>query len=318
MTADRRGADAADGLLYIPDDEIVRATVEGDDADWSDARSYVPPDALISSVLRVSSRETHRFKFPDWYAPARTDGDPVRVASAMFASLQLSPSALAAATIMHVVALVMLGPLAIVSGNAEQVRHAGSPSVRSAQLIYFPPRAPKSAPRARLPAAGVPVNRRGARSLEPDSTKRDSRPATEPVAAPVDPGARVESPAEGLELTAALNQEFRLGGDPLRVEAPDRGRLLELVRVLEGLPRARLRVIGTAPSGPDRGFGARDGTREAEAFARELIALGVARERIDLAASGEGGCPAREPRCAEGRSRVRTSLASMSREVRRP
>jgi hypothetical protein len=58
--------------------------------------------------------------------------------------------------------------------------------------------------------------------------------------------------------------------------------------------------------------------REAEALARELIALGVERARIDLEASGEQGCPEREPRCGANRSRAKTSIAPSAAEPRRP
>jgi len=78
-------------------------------------------------------------------------------------------------------------------------------------------------------------------------------------------------------------------------------------------------VIGRGPDGPDSGFGARGGMREAEAFARELVTLGVARDRIDLEAGvGAEPCPSGEARCPANRSRVNTSLATEAARRRRP
>jgi len=320
MSADRSdSARGADGLLYIPDDDLVRTTVDGDDAGWSDARSYVPSDALIRSVLGASSRERPRFKFPDWYAEPRADVGPVRAASAMFAALQLSPSTLAASTVLHVALLIALGPLSIAGSRAEAPAAVSAASVGPPRLIYFAPRPPAAGPllarQPRQTAVGVTVNRGGFRLTEPDSAARS---VVDSSGLRGDSGTRFERGAEERELGAALEMEFRLGGDPLRVEVGDQIRLRELARLLTMRPLARLRVTGMGPSRRDSAFGARAGMREAEAFARELIALGIDRERIDLDASEARGCPPSEPLCGSNRSGVKTSLASGAREPRRP
>jgi hypothetical protein len=130
----------------------------------------------------------------------------------------------------------------------------------------------------------------------------------------VDTGESVGTGAgvEDREIAAALDQEFQLGGDPLRVEQSDRGRLIELARVLTVRPRVRLHVVGIGP--PRRDPATREGAREAEALARELMALGIPREQIELdAAVSEQRCPEREPFCAAGRSRVKTSIVPSRR-----
>ena len=305
-----------DGLLYVPDDDLVRSTVEGDDAEWADARSYVPSEALISTVLRGSVRETPRFKFPDWYTspqPTRPE-TPIRAASAVFAALHLSPSILAAATALHVVAFLALGPLTIATGHAIDGAPRTPRAVDAPRLIYMvpPPAAPvraqvRSAPR-------LTVSSRGFSLANPDSARFAAIRAADSLAYVVDSGARIERGREENELAAALEREFRLGGDPLRIEPADRVRLEEVARILAARPVARLRVIGFGPPGPDGLSGARQGMREAEAFARELMSLGVNRERIELYASeGQSLCPDREPRCQANRSRVRTSLWSSRR-----
>jgi hypothetical protein len=314
MTADRREG-GGEGLLYIPDDDLVRRTVDGDDADWSDAQSYTPSDALISSVLRASRRETPRFRFPNWYvspAPPTVIGR-LRTASAIFAALELSPAILAAATILHAVALVALGPLIIGGGRASNVRVA-TPSVQPPRLIYLAPRAPEPLPHTTRPRARAAMTGSALRLAKPDSTTSVRTPAIDSLSAGADSGARVVATSpEDRELAAALDQEFQLGGDPLRVEESDRERLGDLARVMAARPFARLRVIGAGPPGPDATAGARRGMREAEAFARELIALGVSMERISLdTAINQQGCRASEPRCAANRSRVRTSIAPFS------
>ena len=312
MTRDRRDAAGGDGLLYIPDDDLVRSTVEGDDADWSDARSYVPSDALISSVLHASVREAPRFKFPDWYASpgSRNPDAPIRAASAILAALHLSPSILAAATVLHIVAVVVLGPLTLVGGNATATPHRVSSPVRSPRLVYLsPPRSQPVTRTVRRPVS-VAVTANGFRVTKPDSTTAVTVPPADTLPATVDPRGRTEPAREDRELAAALVQEFRLGGEPLRVEAADRPRLEELARTLLARPLARLRVTGTGPPGADSALRARRGMREAEVIARELISRGVLRERIELyAAEGQSSCPATEPACAANRSRVRTSLA---------
>lgn len=314
MTRERRDTAAkGDGLLYLPDDDLVRSTVDGDDAEWSDARSYAPSDALLSRVLRMSVRETPRFKFPDWYtAPAARNPDArIRAASAIFAAMQLSPSVLAAATVLHVVAFLALGPMSIGGGHAIGDARRAPPAVDAPRLVYFASAPPQpTPPRRARPRVGVAVNRSGLELVRPDSTALATLPATDSVPVTTDRGARPDSGREDRELAGALYQELRLGGDPLRVEPADRVRLENLARILGARPLARLRVTGIGPPGSDSNFGARRGMREAETVARELIDLGVARERIDLdVAVDERPCPEREPLCAANRSRVRTSLA---------
>ena len=315
----RTPARVADALLYIPDEDLVRSVVDGDDAEWSDARRYVPSDTLISTVLRSSSRETPRFKFPDWYVAPRVDEGPMRAASAMFGVLRLSPSAFAASTVLHVALLVALGPLAIRNGGAEPSSRPATAIAPPPRLIYFAPQPPAPVPaptkRSRTTAVGVTVSRNGFQVTKPDSAQR---PATDSSGVGADSGARLERGADDRELAAALDLEFLLGGDPLRVELGDQEKFRELARLLTMRPLVRLRVTGTGPSGRDGGLRARVGMREAEAFARELIALGIDRERIDLEASAGQECPSREPQCAGSRSRVRTSLAPTPREIRRP
>ena len=318
MSADRSDpARIADGLLYIPDDDLVRSIVDGDDDGWSDARSYVPSDAIIKSVLGASNRERPRFRFPDWYTESRVDEGPVRAASALFAALQLSPPTLAASTVLHVALLIALGPLSFANSGAGAPARPAAP-VAPPRLVYFAPQPAAAAPsptrQTRRTAAVVTVNRSGFQSTKTDSSARavvDSSPL------PSDSGARVERGPEERELAAALEMEFRLGGDPLRVEVGDQIKFRELARLLTMRPFARLRVTGIGPSRRDSAFGARAGMREAEAFARELIALGIDRERIDLDASDARECPPSEPLCSN-RSAVKTSLASGAREPRRP
>ena len=320
MSADRSdSARVADGLLYIPDDDLVRSTVDGDDAGWSDARGYVPSDALIGSVLGASSRERPRFKFPDWYAEPRADEGPMRAASALFAALQLSPSTLAASTVLHVALLIALGPLSIASGRAEKPALAAASVAPPPRLIYLAPQPPAADPlptrQPRRTTAGVTVNRGGFQVTKPDSA---ARPVVDSSGPRGDSGTRFERGAEERELAAALEMEFRLGGDPLRVEVGDEIKFRELARLLTMRPLARLRVTGMGPSRRDSEFGARAGMREAEAFARALIALGIDLERIDLDATEARECPSSEPLCGSNRSGVRTSLASGARELRRP
>lgn len=312
MTRDRRDkGTGGDGLLYIPDEDLVRSTVEGDDAEWSDARSYVPSDALISSVLRMSVRETPRFRFPDWYAaPPRGRVDPVRAASAIFATLQLSPATLAAATFLHVAALFALGPLAVGDRQSRAAQQPRAPTaVDSPRLVYLAPSPPQPAPRRERRAVGVAVTRNGLEVKKPDSTAIPTPPATVSLPATSDRRARPDSAGEDRELDTALNLEFRLGGDPLRVEVADRMRLERLARIVAARPLVRLRVTGFGPPGRDAAFGARGGMREAETVARDLMSLGVVRDRIDLDVGVAEPCPEREPLCAANRSHVRTSLA---------
>jgi len=311
MTRERRDTGTGgDGLLYIPDDDLVRSTVEGDDAEWSDARSYVPSDALISSVLRMSVRETPRFRFPDWYAaPPRGRVDPVRAASAIFATLQLSPATLAAATFLHVAALFALGPLTIGGGQSRAAQPRAPTAVDSPRLVYLAPSPPQPALRRKRRAVGVAVTRNGLEVKKPDSTATPTPPATDSLPASVDRRARPYSAGEDRELATALNLELRLGGDPLRVEVADRMRLERLARIVAARPPVRLRVTGFGPPGRDAAFGARSGMREAETVARELMSLGIARDRIDLDVGVAEPCPEREPLCAANRSHVRTSLA---------
>ena len=319
MTRDRRDT-PGDGLLYIPDDDLVRSTVEGDDAEWSDARSYVPSDALISSVLRMSVRETPRFRFPDWYAaPPRGGVDQVRAASAIFATLQLSPATLAAATFLHVAALFVLGPLTIGGGQGRGAPPHAPTAVDAPRLVYLVSAPPQPAPRRERRAVGVAVTRNGFELVKPDSTAIPTPPATDALPVSVDRRARPDSRGEDLELATALNLEFRLGGDPLRVEPADRMRLERLARIVAARPLVRLRVTGFGPPRADSNLGARRGMREAEAVARELMSLGVALDRIDLDVGvAERPCPEREPLCAANRSRVKTSLATGSPATRRP
>ena len=328
MSADRSDpARVADGLLYIPDDDLVRSTVDGDDDGWSDARSYVPSDAIIKSVLGASNRERPRFRFPDWYAEPRVDGEPVRAASALFAALQLSPSILAASTVLHVALLIALGPLSVVNSRTEAPALSAAPAAPPPRLIYFPPQPPAPKPKRlgdpptrrlaalRQTAVGVTVNRGGFQLTKTDSS---ARAVIDSSRLRADSGARFERGPEERELAAALEMEFRLGGDPLRVEVGDQIKFRELARLLTMRPFVRLRVTGVGSSRRDSAFGARAGMREAEAFARELIALGIDQERIDLDASGARECPPSEPLCGSNRSAVRTSLASGRREPRRP
>jgi hypothetical protein len=318
MTGDQRGArGSGDGLLYVPDDDLVRSTVDGPDGDWADARSYVPSDALISQVLRESRRETARFRFPDWYLSpeSRTARGPLRAASALFAALQVSPSMLAAATAVHVAAFLILSPVNVGGGRAPETRRAPMVLVQVPRLVYFVPRATESAPPvSRRPT--VAVTRGGFRLKNPDSAAARSTATRAETLAVVDTGVSVGTGAgaEDREIVAALDQEFQLGGDPLRVEQSDRGRLIELARVLTVRPRVRLHVVGIGPPRRDAAMGPREGAREAEALARELMALGIPREQIELdAAVSEQRCPEREPSCAAGRSRVKTSIAPSRR-----
>jgi hypothetical protein len=217
---------------------------------------------------------------------------------------------LAAATAVHVAAFLILSPVNVGGGRAPETRRAPMVLVQLPRLVYFVPRATESAP---------PVSRRprgGFRLKTQDSVAARSTVTRAETLAVVDTGESVGTGAgvEDREIAAALDQEFQLGGDPLRVEQSDRGRLIELARVLTVRPRVRLHVVGIGPPRRDAAMGPREGAREAEALARELMALGIPREQIELdAAVSEQRCPEREPSCAAGRSRVKTSIAPSRR-----
>src|SRR5262249_28563351 len=144
--------------------------------------------------------------------------------------------------------------------------------VDSPRLIYMVPGPAITARAARKPGS-VAVSPRVFRFMTTDSATFTSVRPRDFATVPIVSGGRAPPTIEEGELAAALDREFLLGGDPMRVEAPQRESLTGLAQILGARPFARLRVVGFGPNGPDGALGARPGFREAEAFARELVAL---------------------------------------------
>jgi len=311
MPADR---DASSALLYLPSEALVRATVEGDGDSWSESLGYVPDEALVADVLRrsdLAERPLWVFRFPaSITSPISEQRRPVgfrRAAAAVAAALGVSPSALAAATVVHVLASVAFGPLVFQQVGGPAMPPSVASPIEAPRIVYWLPRAP--APRAgRKPSSRVNY------LTIPLSTARGSSGRIviaydSPKRPPNDRG----NEARGLDCrgadTSGLRQEFLLEGAALRIAGNGGRRMPVLVRLLRMQPGARLRISGAGPVvSPDDSL--RKGRREAEAFERVLLSQGIdsGRLELDIIPLGDQTCAVNEPLCARGRSRVVTQL----------
>jgi outer membrane protein OmpA-like peptidoglycan-associated protein len=307
------------GLLYLPGEELVRSTIDGDDADWSESLSYVPPDSLVRSVLDASVRERPTFALPAALMPNR---GPLGALSrkqrtaAILAGLGLSPFSLAAAAALHVAFLFVVGPWIATQATAARsipplLRPA--PAIVATRVVYVlpanrssPPIRParKGPPRAiTLPSAADTSNTSTAppRTVSPlqlDSARTASQPA---------PGSSAQR-----EIAMALDQELFFAGEGTDLEPRDMQKLELIVRVLTRWPSIRLRVLGAAPPLRPRERAALPGMLEAELVKRALVRAGIDSARIEVGQvpEAERFCPEREPNCAAGRRRVRTMVRS--------
>jgi hypothetical protein len=321
--ADGRRADLG-ALLYIPDEALVRSTIEGNDTDWSDTLAYVPAELLVGSVLLSSRRERPRFRLPSSLEPggARDSESSglARMASALFALIGTSPASLAAATTAHIVIFAAIAPWVV-----GQVRTASTLTwsrdrpATAERIVYLSPSRAIESPIRRRPRRPGPT----ALTVTPD-TVAVQRPqtgwstSTDSGGLPASRTLERSLSSPDVEVAAALHQEFLLTGDGIRIEQFDAPRFELLVRVLALRPRTRLLVRGAGPRlgrerERDTGLGIA-GMREAEAFKRLLVDAGISPERIDVEAmperDGNRPCPEREPLCAGGRSRVQTMMGA--------
>jgi hypothetical protein len=300
-------------MLYVPEAELVRSTVEGHDPEWSDARGYVPSDAVVARVLRHSRRTRPRFRFPTWlerreYADNDNAG-PIRAASAVLAATGLAPAPLVVVTVAHLAAFLVIGPWV-----ATQVRSVASanavqrPAIETITLVFSlntstsePRVAPRPAAIGRATSA-PPAPTGGAPSAR--SPRSDSSSTS--------PSAQVDT-SELPRIRERMNREFLFEGDPLGLRRDDSRALEELLAVMRERPWVRVRVEGAGPSRGERG--PTPGAREAETFKRLLIDSGISTDRIEAGSqTDQPRCPAGERRCEGGRPRVHTSLIEPPRE----
>ena len=312
MPADRD----LNGLLYLPDEQLVRSTVEGDAGEWAESLDYVPSEGLVDHVLRrsasLSVRDEPVFRFPLTIERAAwTQRQPIgrkRAASAVAAILGVSPSVLAAATVVHVLAFVTLGHWIFQQvGVAASLPTPVAPAIVVDRVVYFrphlpPSRGPKKATARRATAAAIAVTRRDSLGSRWTGSRDSLLFLREQEIA-----RRNEQNRRGD--TTGFHQEFLLEGNELQPTNEGRMRVGLLIRVLRMWPEARIRILGGGPTLPGQDSSKRGG-REAEAFARILL-----KERIDVGRLELGRipladqtCPEREPRCASGRSRVKTEI----------
>jgi hypothetical protein len=310
------------GLLYLPGEELVRSTIDGDDADWSDSLSYVPPDSLVRSVLDASVRDRPMFILPATLlrtSASRAEPNRLRRTAALLAGLGLSPFSLAAAAAFHVVFLFAVGPWIVTqAGAARSIRTPLPPPFVVTRLVYVPPASrgasPIKATRTRSPrpitrpSAGETLGRvRTVLQSQPDSGRTGGGEARQ--------GSSTER-----EVANALSQELFFARDGFDLEAPDVPKFELIVRVLTQWPGLRLRVLGAAPQRREPGSGPRPGMPEAEALKRAFVQAGIDGARIDVGQIPEAErlCPEREPLCAAARRRVRTSMANFDGAMDRP
>jgi outer membrane protein OmpA-like peptidoglycan-associated protein len=296
------------GLLYLPGEELVRSTIDGDDADWSESLSYVPPDSLVRTVLDASRRERATFFLPATLLPNQTvagTSNRARRTASMLAALGFSPLSLAAATVLHMAFLFAVGPWIATQANAARsIRTPPSPPppIVATHLVYASSVSP---PRRQPPRSGAspsPVVRQPSpvSTTEPplnlDSARRRAAAQSERAA------------IEG-EAANALSQEFFFAADRYELEARDRPKLELIVRILTEWPGLRVRALGAAPRSRERD--SLPGMAEAEALKRALVQAGIDGERIEIGQLPEEDrrCPELEPNCAAARRRVRTMLA---------
>jgi outer membrane protein OmpA-like peptidoglycan-associated protein len=303
------------GLLYLPGEELVHSTIDGDDADWSDSLSYVPPDSLVRSVLDASVRDRPAFVLPPRLLPANAPfGAPNRLrrTAALLAGLGLSPFSLAAAAALHVVLLFAVGPWIVTqAGAAHSIGRPPTPPpppIVVTRLVYVLP-ATRAAPPIK------PAPKRAARAMIRPPTENTSSGAQTVFPSPADSGRAVTSETRQgsspeREAVNALSQELFFARDGFDLETPDMPKLDLIVRVLTRWPGLRVRVLGAAPR--RREPGPLPGMAEAEAVKRALVQAGIDGGRIEVGQIPEAErlCPEREPACAAARRRVRTMVAS--------
>jgi len=280
------------GLLYLPGEELVRSTIDGDDADWSESLSYVPSDALLRAVLDAPPRERPTIRLPATVLPHPVVGSASnrrRWTAALLAGLGFSPFSLAAAAVFHLAFLLAIGPWILTQARAvRSIQMPHPPAGGALRLIYT------------LPATASPT-RITPRKRTVQTTALDSAGSRAP---PLAQGSTL-----GREVSAALSQELRYVRDGFELEAEDRPKLEFIVRILNRWPELRIRVLGAGPRPRERG--PLPGMAEAEAMKRTLVQAGIAPERIDIDQMPESErlCPEREPDCAASRRRVRTMPA---------
>ena len=298
------------GLLYLPGEELVRSTIDGDDADWSESLSYVPPDSLVRTVLDASPRERPVFLIPATLVPQHAPlgaRSRARRTAALLAGLGLSPFSLAAAAVLHVAFLFAVGPWIVTQASAARsIRAAPPPPVVAMRLVYPSPAKPVSPPIGTARARP----RRGNIRQATDTSNTDAVRTVLPMQRDTSGGGESRSRASvEREVETALRQELFFAGDGFDLEPRDSLKLRLIVRVLTTWPEYRLRVLGAAPR--RREPGAIPGMAEAEWVKRALVQAGIDSERIEIGQvpEAERVCPEREPLCVAGRRHVRTMVA---------
>lgn len=304
------------GLLYLPGEELVRSTIDGDDLDWSESVSYVPTEAVVRAVLDASQRERPTIRLPATVLPHRVVrgvSNRRRWTAALLAGLGFSPFSLAAAAVFHLALLLAIGPWILTQANAvRSIQIPRSRPIVATRLVYFVP--PIGATRIASP------RRPSARTItrSPLDTANIGA-ATSDRAVPLDSAASrsprvTQSAVPEREVIGALSQELRYVRDGYEFEPGDRSKLELIIRVLTRWPELRIRVLGAAPRPRERG--PLPGMAEAEAMKRMLVQAGIAEERIDVDQMPESErlCPEEEPLCASARRRVRTMAAGRAAE----
>jgi outer membrane protein OmpA-like peptidoglycan-associated protein len=305
------------GLLYVPGEELVRSTIDGDDADWSESLSYVPSDTLVRAVLHAPNRERPTFVLPETLMPsAPRVSHRARWAAALLAGLGFSPFSMAAAAVIHLAFLLAIGPWILTQANAvRSIRMPRPPAIAATRLVYYLPSRGNSVPITRL--------RKQPRTISQPVDTTNSGIAAVTTRKPDSAGSLPARPSQGnveREVINALNQELVFARDGFELEQDDRPKLELIVRVLTRWPELRLRVLGAAPR-PREG-GSLPGMAEAEAIKRALVQAGISPERIEVGQmpEAERRCAEREPNCAAVRRRVRTMSVGFvgERGVNRP
>jgi hypothetical protein len=322
MSADRGDLS---GLLYLPGEQLVRSTVDGDAAEWTESMDYVPSDALVDRVLRRTASAENRgapvFRFPlsieqDAWAQRQPIGRK-RAASAVAAILGVSPSVLAAATVVHVFAFALFGQWVFQQVDAAAaIPSPVAPAVRVTGVVYWrlmPPQATpskstlKRALRLTARPAQVAVTGTGFGGVGQTDTTTIGFSNQRELALRAEQNRRAQRQLGGD--TGALRQEFVLEGNDLQPNADGRRRLEVLIRVLQLMPGARVRVLGAGPvASPADSM--RKGSHEAESFVRLLLRAGVDVGRLETGQIPlpDQSCSELEPLCIRGRSRVRTEI----------
>jgi hypothetical protein len=301
------------GLLYLPGEELVRSTIDGDDADWSESVAYVPPDAVVRAVLDASQRERPTIRLPATVLPhrvARGASNRRRWTAALLAGLGFSPFSLAAAAVFHLAFLLAIGPWILTQAHAvRSIQIPRSHAIVATRLVYFVPPIGNA---TRIAPPRKPAGRTTIQSPPVDTTNSGAAASVRTTALDSSgsrPSPLVQGSVREREVKGALNQELRFAGDGFELERADRPKLELIVRILTTWRELRIRVLGAAPRLGEPG--PRPGMAEAEAMKRTLVQAGIAPERIDVdqIPESERQCPEREPRCAAARRRVRTMAA---------